>query len=166
MCLALTPASSNVCVAIALWVFRNCTQSMDQARRQVFPFPADLAHERTAVMSVANVVKTLASSEAPGVTGYLAGAGAFGVVFVAAGTKMASYNLGMLWTFGSLQAPDDCIGWRATLAALRCRAYFLPTPKKRCSVHVAPCSSYSCFVTDSDLSLALSCASLAPPSQV
>jgi len=44
--------------------------------------------------------------------------------------------------------------------------YFLLLPEKRCKVHAAPCSSYSCFVTDSDLSLASSCASLAPPSQV
>ena len=88
-------------------VLRICTQSMDQTPRLAFLSQAVLAHERTAVMGVVNVVKTSASSGAPSVTGYMAGAGAFGVVFVVAGTMKASHNLGMLWMFSSFQAPDE-----------------------------------------------------------
>ena len=36
-----------------------------------------------------------------------AGAGAFRVVFVVAGTIKASYDLGMLWMFSSLRARHD-----------------------------------------------------------
>jgi MFS family permease len=105
--LALIPSTSNSSLAMVFLILRSCIQSMDQAPRQAFLSQAVLASERTAVMGVINVVKTAAASGAPSVTGYMAGAGAFGVVFVIAGAMKASYDLGMLWMFREFKSPED-----------------------------------------------------------
>ncbi len=103
ICLALIPLPDSVALAMTILILRASTQSMDQAPRQAFLAAAVLPGERTAVMGVVNVVKTLSQSGGPVVTGWLAGRGRFWVAFVVAGGLKASYDLGMLWLF---------VGWK------------------------------------------------------
>jgi len=52
--------------------------------------------ERTAVMGITSMLRTLAASTGPSVTGLLAGHGRFWVAFVTAGSLRIAYDLG-LW---------------------------------------------------------------------
>jgi MFS family permease len=97
--LALIPLPSNVIIAMALLVFRSSTNSMDQAPRQAFLAAAVLPGERTAVMGLVNVVKTLPQSLGPVVTGALAGRGKFWIAFVIAGGLKIVYDILMLGIF-------------------------------------------------------------------
>ncbi len=97
--LALIPLPSNVELATTFLILRSCLQTMDQAPRQAFLAAAVLPSERTAVMGVVNVVKTLSQSAGPIATGWLAGAGKFWIAFLIAGGLKASYDLAMLKMF-------------------------------------------------------------------
>ena len=97
--LALIPLPSNALVAMGLLALRYSTNSMDQAPRQAFLSAAVLPGERTAVMGVVNVVKTLSQSVGPVVTGSLAQRGFFWVAFIVAGTLKLSYDVLMLGMF-------------------------------------------------------------------
>ena len=82
-------------------------QSMDQAPRQAFLSAAVLPAERTALMGVVNVVKTLSQSGGPVATGYLAGMGKFWVAFLIAGGMKASYDLAMLKMFLGYKSREE-----------------------------------------------------------
>lgn len=97
--LALIPLPSNAFVAMTFLILRSCTQNMDQAPRQAFLAAAVLPSERTAVMGVVNVVRTLSQSGGPVVTGVLAGLKKFWIAFLLAGTLKAGYDLAMLKMF-------------------------------------------------------------------
>ena len=97
--LALLGLPTTAPLAITLLVLRSCTQSMDTAPRSAFLAAVVLPAERTAVVGVVNVVKTLAQSAGPLVTGVLAGRGQFWVAFVVAGALKGVYDLGMLGLF-------------------------------------------------------------------
>jgi len=97
--LALIPLPSNVGFATMLLILRSCTSTMDQAPRQAFLAAAVLPNERTAVMGFVNVVKTLAQSGGPLLTGVLAGSGQMWFAFVVAGLLKATYDLAMLKMF-------------------------------------------------------------------
>lgn len=56
-------------------------------------------------MGVVNILKTLAQSSGPSVTGVLAGRDHFWVAFVAAGSLKAAYDLGLLAFFGGRVQP-------------------------------------------------------------
>ncbi|RMZ91210.1 hypothetical protein DV736_g1534, partial [Chaetothyriales sp. CBS 134916] len=83
--LALIPVPNNAGIAVALLAFRSSTSSMDQIPRQAFLAAAVLPDERTTVMGIVNVVKTLSQSAGPLITGALAAASIFWVAFVTAG---------------------------------------------------------------------------------
>jgi hypothetical protein len=53
--------------------------------------------ERTAVLGITSMVRTLASTTGPTVTGLLSGNGQFWIAFVAAGTLRLGYDFG-LWS--------------------------------------------------------------------
>ena len=72
---------------------------MDQVPRQAFLAAAVLPSERTAVMGLVNVVKTLSQSGGPLLTGWLAGMQKFWIAFLIAGALKASYDLAMLKMF-------------------------------------------------------------------
>ena len=76
---------------------------MDQAPRSAFISAVTLPEERTAVMGIVNVVKTLSQSGGPVITGILAGRERFGVAFVVAGCLKASYDLGLLTFFVNMR---------------------------------------------------------------
>ncbi|KAF7513596.1 hypothetical protein GJ744_008890 [Endocarpon pusillum] len=105
--LSLVPLPGSVVVVMALLAFRASTSSMDQAPRQAFLAGAVLPHERTAVMGMVNVVKTLSQSLAPVVTGALAGKGEFWVAFVVAGALKLAYDVLMLALFWGYRTQEE-----------------------------------------------------------
>jgi len=107
ICLALIPLPTSVGLAMTFLILRSSTQSMDQAPRQAFLAAAVLPAERTAVMGVVNVVKTLSQSVGPVMTGWLAGMGKFWIAFVVAGAMKASYDLGMLRMFLGYRTQEE-----------------------------------------------------------
>ena len=105
--LALIPVPSNGLVAMALLIFRSSTNSMDQAPRQAFLAAALLPGERTAVMGIVNVVKTLSQSLGPVITGALAGRGKFWIAFVVAGSLKIVYDILMLGMFVGYRTQEE-----------------------------------------------------------
>jgi hypothetical protein len=98
--LALLPVPSGLSLTICLLVGRSVLNSMDQAPRSAFLSLIVLPEERTAVMGVVNILKTLAQSSGPSLTGILAGHDRFWVAFVVAGSLKAAYDLMLLAFFG------------------------------------------------------------------
>lgn len=105
--LTLIPLPNNVVLAMAFLFLRSSMQNMDQAPRQAFIAAAVLPSERTAVMGVVNVVKTLTQSGGPVATGALAGAGKFWIAFLIAGTLKMVYDLAMLKMFLGYKSREE-----------------------------------------------------------
>jgi sugar phosphate permease len=103
--LALLPVPSGLGLTICLLVGRSVLNSMDQAPRSAFLSIVVLPEERTAVMGVVNILKTLSQSSGPSLTGVLAGNNNFWVAFVAAGSLKATYDLLLLAFFGGRVQP-------------------------------------------------------------
>lgn len=101
--LGLLPAANTVWLTIFLLVARGTLASMDQAPRSAFLSKVVAADERTAVMGVVNVVKTLSQSGGPTLTGVLAGDQRFWIAFVVAGALKSSYDLGLMTFFLKLE---------------------------------------------------------------
>ncbi|KAH0542392.1 hypothetical protein FGG08_003237 [Glutinoglossum americanum] len=97
--LLLIPVPSQLGGAIVFLILRSALASMDQAPRSAFMATVVLPEERTSVVGIANVVKTLSQSAGPLVTGFLAGGGRFWIAFAVAGSLKASYDLGLLAMF-------------------------------------------------------------------
>lgn len=105
--LALLPSAQVVWLSVVLLVARGTLSSMDQAPRSAFLSKVVQAEERTAVMGIVNVVKTLSQSGGPTLTGFLAGEDRFWIAFVAAGSLKASYDLGLMTFFLRLERQTD-----------------------------------------------------------
>lgn len=105
--LALIPLPSHAWLSIIFLVLRSCLQHMDQAPRQAFISAVVLPSERTAIMGVVNVVKTLSQSGGPIATGWLAGIGKFWIAFLVAGAMKASYDLSILKIFLGYKSRED-----------------------------------------------------------
>lgn len=97
--LMLLPAPNVLWLTIVFLVGRATLASMDQAPRSTFLSAIVQPEERTAVMGIVNVVKTLSQSGGPIITGVLAGEGRFWIAFVVAGAMKASYDIGLLTIF-------------------------------------------------------------------
>jgi hypothetical protein len=69
---------------------------MDQAPRTALIAALVKAEERTAVMGITSMLRTLAETTGPTITGFLAGNDHFWIAFVAAGILRICYDLG-LW---------------------------------------------------------------------
>jgi hypothetical protein len=98
--LGLLPVPSGLTFTICLLIGRSVLNSMDQAPRSAFLSLIVLPEERTAVMGIVNILKTLAQSSGPSVTGVLAGRNHFWVAFVVAGSLKGAYDLLLLVFFG------------------------------------------------------------------
>ena len=105
--LALIPFPNHPAPSVVLLVLRSCTSNMDTAPRQAFTAAAVLSSERTAVMGIINVIRTLAQSGAPSLTGWLVQTGRFWIVFVLAGVMKVGYDLGMLASFANAPSRED-----------------------------------------------------------
>ena len=92
----LFPFPSGIFLTVALFFLRTGLNNMDQAPRSAFIAAVVKAEERTAVMGITSMLRTLAGSSGPTVTGILAGNNRFWIAFVVAGALRISYDLG-LW---------------------------------------------------------------------
>lgn len=97
--LSLIPVFPDVRLSLLFLWLRASSQSMDVAPRAAFLAAVIKPGERTAIMGVINVVKTIGASLGPFLTGTLADHDLFWVAFVAAGCFKTIYDLGMLAVF-------------------------------------------------------------------
>lgn len=92
----LFPLPHNLAWTIVLLLVRIGLNNMDQAPRAAFIAAVVKPEERTAVMGITSMLRTLAATTGPTVTGILAGNDRFWIAFVAAGALRLSYDIG-LW---------------------------------------------------------------------
>jgi len=95
----LFPAAQNVPLTFALLLLRVGLNNMDQAPRAALIAAVVKPEERTAVMGITGMLRTLASTTGPTVTGILAGNDRFWIAFVAAGALRLAYDLGLFAMF-------------------------------------------------------------------
>lgn len=105
--LAVLPVPRGLSATICLLVARSVLNSMDQAPRSAFLSIAVRPEERTTIMGVVNVLKTLSQSGGPWLTGVLAGHDHFWVAFVAAGSLKATYDVLLLVFFAGKTTPQQ-----------------------------------------------------------
>jgi hypothetical protein len=91
--LALIPVPSSLPLAVVFVLLRSCTKSMDDVPRAAFLAGIIKPAERTAIMGLVSVLKMMAQSAGPLITGVLAGKGYFWVGFVVAGGIKITYDL-------------------------------------------------------------------------
>jgi len=101
--LALIPVPSSLPLALLFLILRACTQSMDVAPRSAFLAAVLLPGERTAVMGITGMLRTLASTIGPSLTGWLAGSDRFWIAFVVAGALRIGYDLGLFVIFVNMK---------------------------------------------------------------
>ncbi|KAK6357135.1 hypothetical protein TWF718_001461 [Orbilia javanica] len=102
ICLCLIPVFPAVYPAVFFLVVRSLLGSMDQAPRSAFLSAVMKPSERTAVMGIVTVTKTLSQSAGPFVTGIMGGTGLFWASFVISGGLKAGYDLSLLIMFTAL----------------------------------------------------------------
>jgi MFS family permease len=90
------PFPPSLWLTVAMFFIRTGLNNMDQAPRSAFIAAVVKADERTAVMGITSMLRTLAATAGPSVTGLLAGHDRFWIAFVAAGSLRIVYDLG-LW---------------------------------------------------------------------
>ncbi len=90
------PLPSGIFFTVALFFLRTGLNNMDQAPRSAFIAAVVKPEERTAVLGITSMLRTLAATAGPTVTGILAGDDRFWIAFVAAGALRIAYDLG-LW---------------------------------------------------------------------
>jgi MFS family permease len=90
------PLPSGIFLTVTLFFLRTGLNNMDQAPRSAFIAAVVKPEERTAVMGITSMLRTLAATAGPTVTGILAGDDRFWIAFVAAGALRIAYDLG-LW---------------------------------------------------------------------
>lgn len=92
-------AGSNLRIAMALLLCRAATNSMDVVPRTAFLAAVVKPDERTRVMGMVNIVKTLSRSVGPLLVGQLANSGLLWVSFIIGGVLEASYDAGLFASF-------------------------------------------------------------------
>jgi MFS family permease len=99
----LFPVPSSIFFTVALFFLRTGLNNMDQAPRSAFIAAVVKPGERTAVMGLTSMLRTLAATAGPTVTGILAGNDHFWVAFVAAGALRICYDLGLFAMFVNMK---------------------------------------------------------------
>ncbi|KAK4688415.1 hypothetical protein P7C73_g1695, partial [Tremellales sp. Uapishka_1] len=97
------PAAPNLVISVLLFFIRTGFNNMDQAPRAAFIAAAVKPEERTAVNGITSVLRTLAATAGPSVTGLLADHDKFWIAFVTAGTLRISYDLGLWMLFTNVR---------------------------------------------------------------
>ncbi|WWC59687.1 uncharacterized protein I303_102249 [Kwoniella dejecticola CBS 10117] len=92
----LFPAPSSLVMTIILFFVRTGLNNMDQAPRAAFIAAVVPTDELTAVNGITSMLRTLASTTGPTITGWLSGGDRFWIAFVAAGSLRLAYDFG-LW---------------------------------------------------------------------
>ncbi|TGJ81884.1 hypothetical protein E0Z10_g6868 [Xylaria hypoxylon] len=96
---ALIGVPNNMHIALLFCIINASTTSMDTGPRSAFLATIILPEERTAVIGTLNVVKTIASSLGPIITGTLVDHNLYWVSFVLSGSLKALYDVGLLIFF-------------------------------------------------------------------
>ncbi|KAH7399513.1 MFS transporter-like protein [Pyrenochaeta sp. MPI-SDFR-AT-0127] len=104
---AFIPLPKSVGPTIGLLLFRAALNSMDQAPRTAFIAAVVKPEERTGVMGITSMVRTLAMSVGPSITGLLSGNGVFWIAFLATGTCRIIYDLGLWVLFVNVKVDKD-----------------------------------------------------------
>ncbi|KAB8070187.1 major facilitator superfamily domain-containing protein [Aspergillus leporis] len=99
----LFPIPQGVALSVVLFFIRIGLNSMDQAPRSAFIAAVVRPEERTAVMGITGMLRTLTSMIGPSVTGLLAGGGRFWVAFVVAGALRIGYDFGLFGLFVNMR---------------------------------------------------------------
>lgn len=93
------PLPNGIVLTVILLMIRTGLNNMDQAPRAAFIAAVVRPEERTAIMGITSMLRTLASAIGPTVTGVLAGHDRFWIAFVAAGALRIAYDLGLFAMF-------------------------------------------------------------------
>jgi MFS family permease len=104
---AFIPLPSSVGWTVGLLLFRAALNSMDQAPRTAFIAAVVKPEERTGVMGITSMLRTLASSIGPSITGLLSGNDTFWVAFLATGLCRITYDLGLWVLFVNVKVDRD-----------------------------------------------------------
>ena len=93
------PLPPQLVFTVILWFIRAGLNNMDQAPRSAFIAGVVKPEERTAAMGITSIVRTLAATTGPTITGILAGNDSFWIAFVAAGACRLAYDIGLYVLF-------------------------------------------------------------------
>lgn len=104
---AFVPLPKTVGWTVGLLLFKAALNSMDQAPRTAFIAAVVKPEERTGVMGITSMLRTLAMSLGPSVTGILAGNDKFWVAFLAAGICRVGYDLGLWVLFVNVKVTKE-----------------------------------------------------------
>lgn len=116
--------------AILLFV-RAGLNNMDQAPRSALIAGIVKPEERTAVMGITSMVRTLAATTGPMVTGFLAGSDRFWVAFVAAGACRLTYDIGLWILFGTYTTSASWLLLRSRVCVVNVRLHEHEQPEMR-----------------------------------
>lgn len=86
-----------------LLLLRTGLNNMDQAPRSAFIAAVVKPEERTAVMGITSMVRTLAAMAGPTITGFLAASDRFWIAFVVAGICRLAYDFGLYAMFVNMK---------------------------------------------------------------
>jgi hypothetical protein len=105
----------------ALLLLRTGLNNMDQAPRVAFIAAVVKPEERTAVMGITTLFRTLAGMSGPTVTGFLASSDQFWIAFVAAGIFRLAYDFGLWALFVNMklyehEGKHETVGARTSVA--------------------------------------------------
>jgi hypothetical protein len=97
----------NLVLVCILLLVRAGLNNMDQAPRSAFIAAVVKPEERTAVMGITNLLRTLAAMAGPSITGVLAGSNKFWVAFVVAGAFRLAYDVGLYVMFVNMKLYEN-----------------------------------------------------------
>ncbi|KAK4221883.1 putative MFS transporter [Podospora fimiseda] len=95
----LFPFPKTVSLTFGLLLLRVGLNNMDQAPRAALIAAVVRPEERTAVLGITGMVRTLASTTGPSITGVLADNGRFWIAYVVAGALRLAYDFGLFAMF-------------------------------------------------------------------
>lgn len=104
---AFVPLPSTVGWTVAILLLKAALNSMDQAPRTAFIAEVVKPEERTGVMGITSMLRTLAMSAGPTVTGILAGDDRFWAAFLTSGICRVTYDLGLWVLFINVKVNRD-----------------------------------------------------------
>jgi hypothetical protein len=97
------PFPSGIHLTVAFFYLRTSLNNMDQAPRTALIAAVTKPEERTAIMGITAMVRTLAATAGPTVTGFLADSDKFWIAFVLAGALRLCYDLGLWAAFVNMK---------------------------------------------------------------
>ena len=105
--LAFIPLSSTWWIMLMLLLLNAMFGSMDQAPREAFVAAAFLPRERVQAMGTLNLVKTLAASLGPILSGWAHDHKKWWLIFLMAAALKVSYDIGLLAMFLNTPLPEE-----------------------------------------------------------